>query len=152
VDVERAADQRFDALGIGPLEAGTNLDNLSRAIAVLVVGNPPVGFCALEELDGQGHVEGLYVIPESGRRGLGRDLLEAACEAARAEGFTRVTLVTFADVPFNAPFYLRASFRVARDDELGDELRAIVEGEVASGLAALGRRVALVRALSPGEG
>ena len=49
---------------------------------------------------------------------------------ARNSGFTAITLTTFADVPWNAPFYRRMGFvelAAADNPRLADELAAEAE-------------------------
>ncbi len=69
-----------------------------------------VGFVHVLETGGIAHLEQLSVSPEHGRRGYGRALVEAAKSEARRRGHDRMTLRTYADVPWNAPFYARAGF------------------------------------------
>lgn len=52
----------------------------------------------------------LSVDPNHGQRGIGRALVERFCEAAWAQGANCVTLSTFRDVPWNAPFYAKLGF------------------------------------------
>ena len=74
---------------------------------VAEVGGAVAGFLVAEVLDGCAHVEEVSVRPEAEGRGLGSALLEAAADWARTEGLDGVTLTTFRDVPWNAPFYER---------------------------------------------
>ena len=50
------------------------------------------------------------------RLGLGRQLIARVVADARAAGARAVTLTTYRDVPFNAPYYARLGFRVVADD------------------------------------
>jgi GNAT superfamily N-acetyltransferase len=115
----------------------------ARAWRVLVVGRPVAGFAVLEQVDGDVHLEQLSVHPSAMRRGIGAALLAAVVEHARAVGARRVTLLTYADVPWNAPWYARHGWR--ETDDLGPGLRALAEHEVELGLARHGRRVAMAR-------
>ncbi len=54
-------------------------------------------------------------------------------ERAAAAGVPAVTLTTFADVPWNAPYYLRCGFRVLDDAEVTAGLRAIRQREASIG-------------------
>jgi hypothetical protein len=45
-----------------------------------------------------------------------------------------MTLTTFADVPWNAPYYERCGFRVMAADEITPGLAAIRAAEAAAGL------------------
>lgn len=124
---DRADDPPFDVDELsGLLEGG--------AVWVAEVGGAVAGFLVAEVLDGCAHVEEVSVRPEAEGRGLGSALLEAAADWARTEGLDGVTLTTFRDVPWNAPFYERRGFRVLAEDELTDELVARRAAEAAAGL------------------
>jgi GNAT superfamily N-acetyltransferase len=141
--VESAADELFRARGVLDLPPAAPADERARAWRVLVAGRPVVGFAVLERVDGDVHLEQLSVHPAAMRRGIGAALLAASAEEARAAGARRVTLLTYADVPWNAPWYARHGWRVA--DDLGPQLRALAEHEVQLGLTRHGRRVAMAR-------
>jgi GNAT superfamily N-acetyltransferase len=96
-------------------------------------GDAPVGFAFVRELDGAAHLEELDVLPAHGGRGLGSALLEAVYAWA-AGRYPAVTLATFRDVPWNAPFYARRGFREVPADELSPGLRDLVEVERSRGL------------------
>jgi GNAT superfamily N-acetyltransferase len=110
---------------------------------ILVAGRPPVGFARVDELDGQAHLEQLSVHPMAGRRGLGRALVEAAANESRLRGFTAMTLCTFADIAFNAPFYASCGFEEFTCPGPGLAALRAYEGEL--GLDALGRRISMRR-------
>jgi len=97
-------------------------------------GDEPASFLMAVLLDGCLHVEQLSTAPASARRGLGRALLDEAADRARAGGLPALTLTTFADVPWNGPYYERCGFRVLAGDEITPGLRAIREHENALGL------------------
>ncbi|MBN9155944.1 MAG: GNAT family N-acetyltransferase [Microbacterium sp.] len=111
---------------------------------VLVVSEaehgPAVGFVHVLEEDGIAHLEQLSVLPAHARRGHGRELLEAALDEAAERGHTSVTLRTFAEVPWNAPFYASAGF-VETDPPDDPFYRALAAAEHRLGLDELGRRV-----------
>lgn len=73
-----------------------------------------IGFAQLLEVDGAAHLEQVSVLPEHGRRGVGRALVEAAVAEARRRGHRAMTLRTFAEVAFNAPFYATCGFAETR--------------------------------------
>ena len=62
------------------------------------------GFVHVLELEGFAHLEQLSVVPERGRQGVGRELVDASLTEAARRGFESMTLRTYADVPWNAPF------------------------------------------------
>ncbi|MEJ5946963.1 GNAT family N-acetyltransferase [Pseudokineococcus basanitobsidens] len=111
----------------------------------------PVGYLLIDVVDGNAHVEQVTVHPAHARRGRGRELLDVAEAWAAASGRTALTLTTFADVEWNAPYYRRLGFRDMTPDEVGDELRAVRVREAAHGLDAWPRvsMVRPVRATSP---
>jgi len=146
--IEEAADAVFAEHGIGPLPPGVaDVDELGRAAYVLVFGDPVVGFARLERVDGQAHLEQLSVHPASAGCGVGTALLEASVEWAARNGHEALTLCTFSDVPWNAPFYARHGF--VEVGVLGPGLRALRNTESRLGLDALGRRVVLRREVGP---
>ena len=119
--LEAAADTLFDHLGIGPLPGPGTVEQFAAALVVLVAGDPPVGLCRIEGIDrtdrsdrtdhpGGAHLEQLSVHPDQGRRGIGRALLRAGVEWAGASGYDQLTLITYRDVPWNAPFYASEGF------------------------------------------
>lgn len=111
-------------------------------------GGHAVGFVHVLEVDGEAHLEQLSVLPTHGRSGHGRALVEAAKAEARARGFARLTLRTFADVPWNAPFYATCGF--VETVPTTQFQRRLVEVENRLGLARLGRRILMeARLASP---
>ena len=50
--------------------------------------------------------------PAFGQRGVGMALVQTVCAYAVAEQWAGVTLTTFRDMPWNAPFYERLGFEV----------------------------------------
>jgi GNAT superfamily N-acetyltransferase len=143
--VEAAADALFEPLGITDLPPPQPARERAAAWRVLVAGRPAVGFAALQRLDGDVHLEQLSVHPSAGRRGLGTALLDAAVRAARDAGASRMTLTTYADVPWNGPWYAARGFTEVA--EPGPGLAARLAAEAAAGLTAHGRRIAMARRL-----
>jgi len=81
----------------------------------------PVGFALVLDLAGYAHLEELDVLPSSGRRGVGSALLATVCAWAGSAGYPAVTLRTFRDVPWNAPFYHRRGFQIVESAALSAE-------------------------------
>src|SRR5262249_5227717 len=106
-----------------------------------------VGFALVEIVDGQPHLEEIDVCPAYGRRGVGRALIEDVCSWAAGAGYACLTLTTFRDIPWNAPFYARAGFRSLEPAELTPGLAAIVRDEASRGLDPT-RRLVMRRNLS----
>ncbi|TFV53628.1 GNAT family N-acetyltransferase [Blastococcus sp. TF02A-35] len=136
-----------------PLPAA-ELDRYRRAglaWAAADADDEPVGYLLAEPVDGALHVEQVSVHPRAARRGVGRALLEHAAMHAAEAGLTSLTLTTFEDVPWNAPYYRRCGFRVLDEREWTPGLRAIREREAAHGLDRW-RRVCMRRDLASAAG
>ena len=94
----------------------------------------PLAYVLVDVLDRAAHVEQVSVDPAARGRGLGARLLEHVAAWAASNGMQAVTLTTFRDVPWNAPYYERLGFAVLTEPEIGPELRARREAEAAHGL------------------
>jgi GNAT superfamily N-acetyltransferase len=140
--IEREAGRLFGVVGLGGITDGdaTSLADFSecRAAGLLWVAvdgdDAPVGFAYVEIVGGQTHLDELDVHPDHGRRGIGAALVRAVITWARANGYRRLTLTTFREVPWNMPFYARLGFRPLPPENLPPELRVIVEDEARRGL------------------
>jgi GNAT superfamily N-acetyltransferase len=139
--IERAAGLMFCDIGmpeIGqydpwPLPVMAARRDAGRIWVVADDSDEPVAYLMADLVDGCLEIEQVTVHPGSARRGLGRALLEYAATCAAADGLPALTLTTFADVPWNAPYYARCGFRVLDDAEVTAGLRAIREREAAMG-------------------
>ncbi|MGW2026777.1 GNAT family N-acetyltransferase [Streptomyces decoyicus] len=145
--IERAAGEAFRGLGMAaiaddepPLPAQlTAFQRAGRALAAYeepgraAADEParPLGYLLWEPVDGCTHIEQVSVHPQHAHRGIGRALID---RAERDGGPAPLTLTTFAEVPWNAPYYARIGFRVLTDAELTPGLRAIRAHEAALGL------------------
>jgi GNAT superfamily N-acetyltransferase len=109
-----------------------NLDG--RLWVAVDAAGAPVAFALVVELGLFAHLDEMDVLPEHGRKGIGGALLETVCEWAFTRGFSAVTLSTFRDVPWNAPFYARRGFVEVEPSEQPPELTRIVEAERQKGL------------------
>ena len=107
----------------------------------------PVGFVAVELVDGHPHIQELDIHPDHGRRGLGGAMIEAVCEWARANGHAVITLTTERDIPWNAPYYARLGFEILPEAQWGAGLREIAVDEIAHGLNPE-TRVAMIRRIA----
>ncbi|GLZ42084.1 GNAT family N-acetyltransferase [Actinokineospora sp. NBRC 105648] len=89
------------------------------------------GFLLAEEVGGCAHVAEVSVHPDYRGRGFGGHLLTHVGAWAWGQGMPAVTLTTFRDVPWNAPYYERLGFRVVEPSEA---LREVVAREALIGL------------------
>ncbi len=94
----------------------------------------PVAYLIADRVDGVVHIEQVSVHPDRAGRGLGAALIEQAARWAREHGSPALTLTTFAEVSWNAPYYERLGFRRLPDTELTPGLVAIRAEEAAHGL------------------
>ncbi|MBJ2120829.1 GNAT family N-acetyltransferase [Arthrobacter sp. MSA 4-2] len=141
--IERAAGEQFRALGMveiaedEPLPvdelAGFSADG--RAWTAVDADGTPVGYLLVKRVGANAHVEQVSVHPSCARQGIGRRLLEAAADWGRGQGLGNLTLTTFSEVPWNAPYYRRLGFRDLPDDALEPGLQQVVAEEAAAGLA-----------------
>lgn len=105
-----------------------------------------VGFVHVLLFDGHAHLEQLSVHPAYGRRGIGRRLVAAAMAEARERSLSRMTLRTYVDVPWNAPFYATCGFVPSEPDS--PLLRNLVRTEDELGLFQYGSRMQMTAELS----
>jgi ribosomal protein S18 acetylase RimI-like enzyme len=143
-EVERAAGAPFRDVGMDAIadDDPPSLDELAafqqdgRAWVATDDTDQPVGYIVVDVVDGAAHVEQVSVHPSHARQGLGRALLGTVVLWAEQQGLDAVTLTTFSDVPWNAPYYLRLGFRILAEAEVSEGLRRIREQEAARGLDA----------------
>jgi N-acetylglutamate synthase-like GNAT family acetyltransferase len=91
-------------------------------------------------------LEQVSVLPDYGRRGVGKLLVEAAIEEATRRGYDQMTLRTYAAVPWNGPFYALLGF--AESEPETDFQRSLIDVENGLGLAQYGRRIQMTRFLN----
>ncbi|MEV0681456.1 GNAT family N-acetyltransferase [Actinosynnema sp. NPDC050436] len=112
------------------------LDVLARLHVWVACDPDPVGWVAAGEVDGYAHVEQVSVHPDRARRGIGARLLDHVQEWAAGRDLAGLTLTTFRDIPWNAPYYERLGFR---EIEPSPGLAAIVAEEAERGLDPVSR-------------
>jgi ribosomal protein S18 acetylase RimI-like enzyme len=143
-DVERAAGTPFRDVGMDMIadddppsvEELATYQESGRAWVFTDEQDRPVAYLLVQAVDGYAHVEQVSVRPEFARRGIGRQLIDVAEKWAASSGLRGLTLTTYAEVPWNAPYYERLGFRVIADDDLTSGLRHIRDDEKAKGLDA----------------
>lgn len=70
----------------------------------------PVAFVIYSAIDGAAYIEELDVLPDHAGHRLGAWLIDAVATQAAERGLPALTLSTFRDVPWNAPYYRRLGF------------------------------------------
>jgi GNAT superfamily N-acetyltransferase len=93
-----------------------------------------VGFAITREVDDTIYLQEMDVDPAHGRRGLGAALVETVCTWAKLQGYKAISLSTFRDLPWNAPFYAKLGFRILDESELSIGFQHIRQQEQADGL------------------
>lgn len=101
----------------------------------------PVAYILVREVDGWAHIEQVSVHALHTRKQLGQALIEKAGRWAAGVGLPGLTLTTFADVPWNGPYYSRLGFEPVPEDRWSAGLCEIVAEEAAHGLDAWPRVV-----------
>ncbi|MEI2825615.1 MAG: GNAT family N-acetyltransferase [Dermatophilaceae bacterium] len=140
--IETSGDAAFRGLGMdvvadAPAPDASVFDAAHDAgwLFVAVDGtDQQIGFVRVELADGCPHVGQVSVLPEHAGRHTGALLLSHAAHHAVGRGFSRMTLRTFTDVPWNAPYYARLGWRVLPESDWGPGLRAVAASERAAGL------------------
>ena len=105
-----------------------------------------VGFLAAQPFGRELHLWEMDVLPSFQGQGIGSILLRACLIDAANAGFRAVTLTTFRDLPWNAPFYARIGFVELDDPAAHPRLAAEIASEIEAGLPA-GRRLAMIHRL-----
>lgn len=140
-EIERAAGEAFRGIGMPeiaddeplPVDALAAYAAAGRAWVTVDPDDRPVAYLIADVVDGNLHIEQVSVHPRAARRGIGRDLIEHAAAYARDHALPALTLTTFTDVAWNAPYYERCGFQVMPDPE--PALRALIAAEADHGLS-----------------
>ncbi len=106
----------------------------------------PVGFARVVVAGARVHLAELDVLPAHGRRGVGTALVQAAERWARSNDFSEITLTTYRDLPWNAPFYAGLGFAVVPESGWDADLRRRFEEEAGVD-SERGKRVVMRRGL-----
>ncbi|MEE4288324.1 MAG: GNAT family N-acetyltransferase [Erythrobacter sp.] len=113
-----------------------------RSLAALD-GERIVGFAAIGVVGRELHLAELSVARRHQRCGVGSLLLRAAMIDARNSGYRAITLNTYRDIAWNAPFYARFGFVEVENFEGRRHLQESNEGAQALGLP-MDRRCAMI--------
>jgi GNAT superfamily N-acetyltransferase len=147
--VERAAAQLFaqspyPELADSPLNI-SEFDPAVQTVWAALADDAIAAFVLVDLFGDYAHIHELDVHPQHARRGLGARLLAHVGVWAQAQGLHYLTLTTFRNVPWNAPYYARLGF-VEWEGDLPPDLQAILDAERAAGLD-MPNRVAMRRDL-----
>lgn len=130
-EIERAAGRLFADAGMTAVaeDEPPSLEVLERhraagrAWVAVNADDEPVAYLVAELVDGNAHIEQVSVHPDASRQGIGRSLVERVVDWATERDLPAITLTTFADVAWNAPYYERLGFRTLGGKELTPGLR-----------------------------
>ena len=155
-EIERAAGEAFRPLGMDLVaddEPFTDAELAAyqedgRAWVAVDADDVPAAYLLVDEVDGTGHVEQVSVHPEHARQGFGRALIDVAADWSARRGLPALTLTTYAEVPWNGPYYQRLGFRTLAADEVPPGIARIRARERAHGLDRW-PRVTMRRPLAP---
>jgi GNAT superfamily N-acetyltransferase len=124
--IERAAGARFRDVGMAdiadgdptPAEILQDRAETGRLYVALTGERTPVGFLIWSPKDGQAYIEEVTVhVAHAGHR-LAARLIDRLAEDVRGRHPT-ITLTTFRDIPWNAPYYAKLGFAEFPRDQAG---------------------------------
>ncbi len=134
--IEAAAGEAFRRIGMAEVADGPlpDTDELAAHAAdgrvwIADVDGEIVGYALAVLRDDRAHLEQVSVHPAHAGRRIGARLIDAVLGWAHDRGDRQLTLTTFADVPWNAPYYERLGFRPLPDAALAPQLAAELADE-----------------------
>jgi GNAT superfamily N-acetyltransferase len=156
--IEVAAGEVFRTVDMGLVASGeppTDAElapylEAGRAWVIADDEDAAVAFALVAVVDGNAHLEQISVDPHRARQGLGRRLIDHIAAVARADGFEALTLTTYAEVPWNGPYYERLGFVTIASKDITAGLQAIRRHEASLGLDAW-PRICMRRELTRGH-
>jgi predicted N-acetyltransferase YhbS len=93
-----------------------------------------VGYAIAREVADTLYLQQIDVAPEHGRRGIGSALVTTVCAWAKQQDYAIVSLSTFRDIPWNAPFYSNLGFCPVDEADLTTGFQQLRRKELADGL------------------
>ncbi|MXO87080.1 GNAT family N-acetyltransferase [Altererythrobacter aurantiacus] len=139
------------SLAGGAMPPATSAEDYRTLIAkrhclVALVADEPVGFAACRPHGRELHLHELSVRRSCQQQGIGGGLLRALIIDAVNSGFAAITLQTFRDIAWNAPFYERHGFVEVVDLKAHRRLAAGMADAERAGLP-IAKRLAMIRFL-----
>lgn len=152
-DLEARSDTRFaDLPGYEGLVNEGNLTDIdhndlpqSNHVWLAERGRELLGFALAYPLGEFLFLAQLSVIPEAQENGVGSRLLQAVVDEAGEQDKAGVALTTFADVPWNAPFYEKRGFKVLQRSQMPPDLVAVANDASEAKWAKYGPRVVMAQ-------
>lgn len=151
--VERAAGALFRTIGMDdvaahdptPVELHEHRAAMGQLYVALSPQAEPVGFLIWSPKDGYAYIEEVSVSPDHAGQRLGARLIDRLAEDMRAR-FPALTLATFRNVPWNAPYYARLGFSEWPFAEAGPGHRESWQDQAEDGLD-MTKRLFMIRRL-----
>lgn len=153
--IERAAGSRFRHVGMHdiadaeptPVPILEDRASAGRLLLALAADRNPVGFLIWSPKDDRAYIEEVAVhIDHAGHR-LAARMIDALAQDVRGR-FAFLTLTTFRDIPWNAPYYLRLGFSEMPRSQAGPEHELGWQHQAEDGLD-MTRRLFMFRAVAP---
>jgi len=136
--IEVAAGEPFRALGMDSIAddeppAASALHSViddGRAWVSVDEVDRPIGYLLVEIVGGSAHIGQVSVDPTHAGLRIGSALIDVAGQWAVEHRLAGLTLTTFTDVPWNAPYYQRLGFEAIPPDQVTRELRELAAAEL----------------------
>jgi GNAT superfamily N-acetyltransferase len=93
-----------------------------------------MGFAVTREVDDTLYLQEIDVEPKYGQKGIGCALVETVRAWAKLSNYDGMSLSTFRDIPWNAPFYSKLGFHILDESELTAGFQKIRRQEHKAGL------------------
>lgn len=102
---------------------------------IITVNEEAVGFITTESISkNQLYISEFSIHENYQKRGLGSKLLNYLINDAKEQGIALMTLTTFINVPWNAPFYAHYGFQIIEENKLPSYLQKSLQEEAELGL------------------
>ncbi len=114
-----------------------SLSSYCRDGRLWVVANEsdhPIAYLIVDLVDGCAYIEQISVHADYAGKGLGSSLIDMLVLWAKDRKLPAITLTTFSEVPWNAPYYERLGFETLTEVDQSPGLRLIRQGEKEHGL------------------
>lgn len=140
-EIESSAAELFKDIGMDEIAEGDPMPAefvvaFGRFGAAFVAerDNALAGFALVAPFDIHAHLYEISVARDHQGHGIGRKLVDAVCDWSKNKGFKAITLSTFQDVPWNAPFYESVGFRKLKRFEWSPAMHMMRGREESAGL------------------
>jgi GNAT superfamily N-acetyltransferase len=153
--IELAAGVRFRDVGMADIAAGDPTPNSilqnraeeGRLFVALDRDGTPVGFLIWSQKDGRAYIEEVSVHTEHAGHKLAARMIDALANDVRGR-VPLLSLTTFRDVPWNAPYYASLGFTELPSGQAGPEHELSWRHQTEAGLD-MSRRLFMVRTVQP---